>query len=222
VSAGAAHDSGSGTRREEATVRLFWALDAPGPTLDLVEAWQRSQAGIAGSEALRPIPRQALHLTLAFLGERPERDVAAIAAVAEDLASTPIPASLRPDPCPIPAGRPRLLALEVESRAAEQLQAELAARLLSIGAYEEGHEPDRRPFWPHLTVFRLRRSSPRDGARRPLPRLGSLPPGDRGGDGHAFGFVRVSLYRSRLRPEGASYSRLAANELPQQGGRQKR
>ncbi len=202
----------------ERLLRLFWALDLPGPTLDLVEGWQRSQG--ASRATLRAVPRDSLHVTLAFLGERPERDLEAISAAAQGLGSGPVPAAFDGLPRPIGARPPRLFALRVESSAAERLQAELAARLVAIGAYADPREPDRRPFWPHLTVFRVRRGRPGSGDAPASHRLGPLPVGERGG--HAFGFVRVSLYLSETRPEGASYSRLAANELPQQGGRQKR
>ncbi len=184
-------------------VRLFCALDPPPDTVALIERWQREQA----AEGLRAVGASAMHVTLAFLGERPESQVAEIAAAVEGLRPPPIAARLGGEPVPLPRRRPRLFALEVASEEAVALQAQLAGRLRCRGLL--GPEPER-PFWPHLTVFRVR--GRRTGER--IHRLKRLEDED----GHAFGFVRVALYRSDLRPEGASYSRLAANELPQAGG----
>jgi 2'-5' RNA ligase len=103
----------------------------------------------------------------------------------------------------------------VEGEGIGPLQAGLAARLIELGVYE----PEKRPFWPHITV--LKRSRKGSGSGR-AARIGPFGEATPGGGGHAFGFVRVALYRSEIRPEGSSYSRLAARELPQPGGRQKR
>lgn len=194
--------SGPGRR-----VRLFCALDPPESIVVAVGRWQREHA----HEGLRAVAPAGLHTTLTFLGERPEGEVERVGAELTAIRPRPIAATLDPEPVPLPARRPRLLALPLDSEAAVELQRELAERLESAGLYSRS----RRPFWPHLTVFRLRGSGAGRGARRAtLPRVEAF--GD--GDGHAFDFVRVALYRSDLRPGGASYSRLAANELPQTGG----
>jgi 2'-5' RNA ligase len=56
--------------------------------------------------------------------------------------------------------------------------------------------PEKRPFWPHLTVARVR---PRE---RP-PRIEADPPGG------AFDAREAVLYRSRLGRGGADYQALA-------------
>jgi 2'-5' RNA ligase len=191
----------------ERRVRLFCALDPPQSTVAAVAAWQRDHA----DERLRAVPPAALHATVAFLGERPEEEIEPAAAELTALGPRTVPATLAAEPVPLPARRPRLLALGIDSEAAVELQRELATRLESAGLYSR----PQRPFWPHLTVFRIRGGGKGHGSRRaPPPRVGAFG----GGDGHAFDFVRVALYRSDLRPGGASYSRLAANELPQAGG----
>lgn len=200
-----------GSTDKPETARLFFALDLPPETVELIGRWQAGAPATGGLRAVRP---EALHLTLAFLGERPEAEVPALAKLVAELGGEAIAGVLRPEPVPVPRRRPKLLALSVESPGAERLQAKLSGRLQALGPYR----PDRRPFWPHLTVFRLKaRSSGRKRGER-VERLEPLPIGD----GQAFGFVRLALYRSFLRPEGSSYSALAANELPQPRGRQKR
>lgn len=195
-----------------ATARLFCSLDLPDAVVERIADWQREQSV---GEVLRAVRPEALHLTVAFLGERPEEEIPALAsAIREAAPANAVAATLRPEPVAVPARQPRLLALEIESAAAERLQTDLAGRLRALGAYG----PERRPFWPHLTVFRVRGRAKRRAVRATIGEVGPLPDGD----GHAFGFVRLALYRSELGSRGSTYYRLAAAELPQPGGRQKR
>ena len=193
--------------------RLFFALDLPDPLRDRVAAWQAE----VSAPALRVVAPEALHVTLAFLGSRPVEEVEALAGALEGLGDEPVGGVVEPDPVPLPRRRPRLWALAVRSRSAERLQARLAERLDALAL--SGYEPDERPFWPHLTVLRLRGGGQGQGRRAGPSELSHPLPGR---DGHAFGFVRVALYRSQPRPEGSTYSRLAAIELPRSGGPQKR
>src|SRR5712691_11602518 len=62
-------DSVAGDER----LRLFLGLRLPEPVLDAVEAWQLEH--LAG---LRVVPREHLHVTLAFLGHRPAGELVAI------------------------------------------------------------------------------------------------------------------------------------------------
>jgi RNA 2',3'-cyclic 3'-phosphodiesterase len=208
-------DPEPGASGGEPTERLFLALDLPAETIARISRWQ---ASASGSKRLRAVPADSLHMTLAFLDQRPRSEVPALAALVADVGAEvgaePVTGVLRPEPVPVPRRRPKLLALDVDSPAAARLQGRLSDRLRALGS----HRAPERPFWPHVTVFRIRArgSGTERGAR--AKRLDPLP----AGDGHAFGFVRLALYRSDLRPEGSSYSRLAANELPQPGGRQKR
>ena len=53
-------------------LRLFVALDLPAPARAALAAFR---AAAADPAVWRPVPDEALHLTLAFLGHRPEADV---------------------------------------------------------------------------------------------------------------------------------------------------
>lgn len=82
-------------------------------------------------------------------------------------------------------------------------------------AAEGFYEPEKRPFWPHVTVARVRPEA--RGSRRPavvseVP--GPLPPELK----EPRIAVRMALYRSVLQPSGAKYVPLAQVELPGQGG----
>jgi 2'-5' RNA ligase len=172
---------------QTASERLFVALDLPAPARAALAAFRAR----ADPELWRPVPDEALHVTLVFLGHRPAGDAQQVAAViracAGPAADLALGAALL-----LPPRRARVLCAEVRdgSGALAGLQARLARELAAAGL----HEPERRRFRPHATVARLRA-----GARAPrtTPRDG---PESVGFDGES-----VTLYRSRLSPSGARY-----------------
>jgi 2'-5' RNA ligase len=184
-------------------VRIFVALDLPKPIRDGVAAWEEAEVA---DPALRRVPSEALHITLAFLGQRPREDADRVAQALEAVAGAAPSIALR-DPVPRPgAARPRLFALPASSPATEELHGRLSGVLVSEGLYK----PEKRPFWPHLTVARVR--SEGGGSRRPLPV--SKPPGELPEAlSRPFRSVRLALYRSELQPSGARYVPLAQVEL---------
>lgn len=194
-------------RLKSPRARLFVALELPSPLRAGVEAWGRDALR---DPALRPLPASSLHITLVFLGYRPEKEIGRIGAVVEALGG-PAPLIGLRDPEQRPArGRARLFALPVESPEAVSLQAVLEGRLVA----ERFHEPERRRFWPHLTVARVRPEG--GGSRR--PRAVSDPPGPLPQELLQPGrCVRVALYRSELKPQGAQYTPLAHVDLPGSG-----
>lgn len=206
-------------RLKSPRARLFVALDLPQAVRDGLAAWQRDELSV---DELRPAAPETLHVTLAFLGYQRERDIEAIAAAATaiDLAAPEL--RLLPDPVARPPrGRPRLFAIEAESPGAIELQAEVEAGLVEA----RFHEPEKRDFWPHLTVARVRPERRPRGAegkkgrrRGGRPMRVSEPPGPLP-DAllQPFRAVRVSLYRSLLRPSGAEYVSMAHVELPTRG-----
>jgi 2'-5' RNA ligase len=188
--------------------RLFVALDLPATIREGIGAWGEEALG---DPALHPIPAENLHITLAFLGNRPEQDAERVAGVIEQcMAPAPLIELLDPVARP-PRGRPRLFALPALSPGAEQLQAQLRQILIS----ERLYEPENRPFWPHVTVARVRAEG--HGSRRPLEvekSPGKLP----SELSEPFYGIRVVLYRSELQPSGARYVPLAQVKLPGAGG----
>jgi len=194
-------------RLKNPRVRLFVALDLPEEVREGIAAWGRENLA---DQALRPVRPESLHVTLAFLGHRPEEEIEQIAAVVrESVGPAPWVELLDPVQRP-PRGRARLYALPVLSPGAESLQDGLAQKLVEGGFYE----PEKRPFWPHVTVARVR--SEARGSRRPA--VVSDPPGNLPeGLSEAFLGVRLALYRSDLQPTGARYVPLAQVELPGAG-----
>jgi 2'-5' RNA ligase len=186
---------------------MFVALDLPQMVREDIAAWGETELT---DPALRPVRPESLHVTLAFLGDRPLSDVDRIAEVIESVAEVPVLLELG-GPVGRPArGRPRLIALPVLGGPVEKRQAELSEALAHEGLYR----PEKRPYWPHVTVARVRTEG--GGSRRPEPvEVPSGPsPTKRTG---WFNGVRFSLYRSELQPSGARYVPLAQVELPGAG-----
>lgn len=192
-------------------MRLFVALDLPDAARAAIEEWGRRELR---DPALRRVPAENLHVTLVFLGAVAEGDVGRLEGVVEEVGASSSAAPIALGAVvPRPAGRrPRLFALEADSPASVGIQARLAARLAAAGL----HEPEERPFWPHVTVARVRAEG--GGRRRPAP-IERHPGDPPAALGRPFEAVRLTLYRSQLQSRGARYIPLAQVELPR-GGRQ--
>lgn len=198
-------------RPKSPRARLFIALDLPEAVRSGIEAWGGKELR---DPALRPVPRESLHITLAFLGYRAEKEIEPLGEVVAGL-ETPAPTVSLGEPVARPSGkRPRLLALPADSPGAVALQAELEERLVAMRRYQ----PEKRPFWPHVTVARVKPES--RGSRRPM-RISRLPGGLPQRLSQPFGAIRAALYLSELNPQGARYVPLAQVELSQnrRGGR---
>jgi 2'-5' RNA ligase len=196
-------------RPKSPRARLFVALDLPARVRAAIAAWGEDALG---DPALRRVDVEALHITLAFLGYLPEKEIERLTALVEAV-TAPAPRIELLDPVARPPrGRPSLFAVPVRSREVDQLQARLQKKLVAEGLYE----PEKRPFWPHITVARVR--SDGRGSRRPMRVAeppGALPAKMRR---TCVRVVRLGVYRSELDSQGAKYTPLAQIELPR--GRQ--
>jgi RNA 2',3'-cyclic 3'-phosphodiesterase len=186
---------------------LFVALDLPEELRAGIVAWGERELG---DPALRVVAPESLHVTLAFLGRRPEREIGRLGEIVAGL-EVPAPSVELRDPVAKPSrNRARLFTLPADSPGAVALQAELQEKLVA----ERLYEPEKRPFWPHVTVARVKPEG--RGSKRPkrvleqpggLPQVLSQP----------ASCVRVTLYRSELQPQGARYTPLAQVELSRDG-----
>jgi 2'-5' RNA ligase len=184
----------AGSVEPDERVRLFCALRLPDAALDRLVEWQLGV--FAGGARLRPVSRGNLHVTLAFLGSRPARDV-------EPVAGELRAAAAGVEPPVLAAERYRetrsvgMLVCADDGGRAGALARDLHGRLERLGAYEA----ERREWLPHVTVVRFRE---RPRLRLEAPDLGSVVPSD------------AAVYLSRLRSGGAQYEVLATVPL---GGR---
>jgi RNA 2',3'-cyclic 3'-phosphodiesterase len=164
-------------------LRLFCALRLPAETVGRLRDWQ---AGLALPSGVRTVPRDNLHVTLAFLGATPRDRV-------EDVAEALRAAAAGFEPPALAVARYRetksvgMLVLDDEGGGATAIAARLSSRLEALGLYR----PERRPWLPHLTVVRFRE---RPRLEPPLPDLGRFAPSE------------ATVTMSVLRPTGAQYA----------------
>lgn len=171
--------------------RLFLALELPDDVRGALAEWR--SAAIAGREDLRPVAPEALHVTLVFLGYQFEKEMERIAETAfAPLRSLDSPVLESGEVVPVPKRDPRLFALDLLDPAGDCAAVQLAASDALAAA--RFYKPEKRPFWPHVTLARVKR------------RVRRAPPIDAGAPGLGrFGAGTVTLYRSILRREGAIY-----------------
>jgi 2'-5' RNA ligase len=164
-------------------LRLFCALRLPDETIERLLVWQRE--ALPDREGLRPIRREQMHVTLAFLGNRPVTDVPAVSQALEEACARVEFPSLTPR-------RYRetrsvgMIVLDDEGERATRLAERLHKRLERARVYER----EKRKWLPHLTVARFRTP----------PKLRLEPP-----DLGAFSPSEAAVYHSLLRPGGAQY-----------------
>ena len=161
-------------------LRLFCALRLPEGAVDTLSDWQARELRDG-----RIVPREHLHLTLAFLGHRPSGELPEIAGALRESTATADPIRLLPEQYRETRSVGMLVLNDVEG-SATRLAEDLFGRLERLGVYER----ERRAWLPHVTVLRFRRP-PR--LRPVLPELGEVMPSD------------AAVYLSQLRPSGADY-----------------
>ena len=176
-------------------MRLFIALDLPAATRAELAAW----ADRAAPPAVRRVPAENLHVTLAFLGSRSGDEAAAaralLPALARPLGELRVTGALW-----LPPRRPGVLSVAL---AADETLAALHDELVAALAEAIGFVPERRRFRPHVTVGRVARDAridTRPALQPPAPQL-------------TFPARAVVLYRSRTSPQGARYERLGGADL---------
>lgn len=177
-------------------MRLFVAVD---PGADVVRRIEHVLMAIRPkAPSAKWVKADSLHLTLAFLGERPEEDAPKIGEALSQVAAAHAPFELhfkggggfgRPS-------RPKVLwaGCEGDTDALAALQKAVEEALVPLGFV-----PDRRDFSAHLTLARARDTGGDLGLSRCVQGLETE-------DFGASTIREVVLYESRLSPAGASYT----------------
>ena len=192
-------------------LRLFLALRLPDDVLDEIERWQRAQL-----TGVRVVRREHLHVTLAFLGQRPASELESIGEALRDAAAGA--GEIRLTPSRYRETRSvGMLVLDDDAGQAALLAGDVQERLEDLGIYRR----EGRPWLPHLTVARWnvrRLDGARQGAETPAlpasersqrrPRLRLEPPPVR-----TFVPSDAAAYLSRLHPDGAQYEVLESVAL---------
>lgn len=170
----------AGSVARDERLRLFLALRIPDDVLDAIERWQRDEL-----PDVRVVPREHLHVTLAFLGHRPARELGTIVGALRAAAATA--GEIRLSPARYRETRSvGMLVLEDDGGRATRVAEELQERLEQLGVYRR----ENRPWLPHVTVARWRER----------PRLHPQPP-----PGRTFVPSDAAAYLSRQRPGGVEY-----------------
>ena len=169
-------------------------MDLPEDARAALASW-REQA-FAGRDDVRLVAVATLHVTLVFLGWMAEKEIPRIV----ELTRTAIPASEPPvlagaGAKPLPPRRPRLFALDLSDDGGRgvAVQASVSDALEAAKLYK----PEKRPFWPHITLARVKRN-----AFAPPLQPDPPPPTE------PWQAASVTLYRSTLLPQGARYDAL--------------
>lgn len=184
-------------------VRLFIALLLPdeikGKMGDLINDLS------SRTRAIRWVAAHNIHLTLKFIGERPENDVESIANIVEEITRGRSKVEVHVRAC---GGFPNLnhprviwVGLEGTDPAAE-MSSLLNKKLVPLGI-----EAEKRKFSAHLTIGRLKKS-----AHPHLPELTSYLENL---DFEAGSVIldKVALVKSTLTPNGPIYENLKIYEL---------
>ena len=174
------------------TVRAFVAIEPPAGLRDAL-AGVPAAASLPPGASVRWTPPENLHLTLRFLGDTPEEQLAPLADTLDAIAAGAPPFELEPGGAgAYPEERnARVLwvGLVDADRKLRRLRNQVEAAVRGLGWKREG-----RPFQPHLTLARLRRPVrlPAGGWLEAVPRC-------------RFAVKEVALIRSTLKPAGAVY-----------------
>jgi RNA 2',3'-cyclic 3'-phosphodiesterase len=188
-------------------LRAFLASEVPAPLQDAIEASTRLLRRSLGSNAVRWVPAHNIHLTLKFLGDISESNLALVKQLLiTEVAQFPafdvqiegigsFPNSRRPRVIWVGLTAPSTLA-------ALQHSIDAFATRLGYGSEEHG-------FSPHLTIGRIRQNvSPPD-----LQRIRSVLEETKIGHLGTCRVKAVYLFKSELQAEGSIYTKLFSAPL---------
>lgn len=187
-------------------VRLFVACEVPDDVKDSIGEVIENLRARSGN-AVRWIRPEGVHVTLKFLGEVPTKKLPAVKLAIQEAVVGHSPFELEFSNIGTFGGREGLRIMWV-GIAGDVLRLEALVRAVNAALAVVGFEPERRPFRPHLTLGRVRDEiSTRHRAEIEVA-VGkvSVPP-------VSWRTAQVSLMRSRLTAQGATYEVLATFPL---------
>lgn len=188
----------------EKNIRAFLAVEPPEEILQaVIRLQEKLKREISGKVSwTRP---GGQHLTLKFFGDVSAEEVDAIGRAVKDRLAAGWTLNLKMEkPGVFPnAGKPRVLwcgtSGDVENLAALQKQLEADFALI-------GFPMEDRPFRAHLTLARIKDPRETAGVSEALTRHAAFSAGE-------FHVRELVLFQSRLTPQGAIYTKLAAFPL---------
>ena len=183
-------------------MRCFVALDLPESVRAVLV---RAVDELRGPDAaVRWVAAENLHVTLKFLGDSSDEQVAEMTAAVESLPDEKLELVLSGLGQFPPRGRPRVFWAGLEG-AIEAIAR--IARSLEHAARQCGFPRERRPFRAHVTLGRVKGGHGLRALEPLLATVGSTL------DSDPFQAPSITLYRSELTPSGARYTAVARRVL---------
>lgn len=176
-------------------IRLFVGIAMPASVRRLLSSLG---ATIRGA---RTVPEEQVHLTLRFIGEVEANQFHDIKEKLEELDSTALKTAVKGVGHFPPRGKPRVVWAGLDSAGDIIILRNKVNYLLKLC----GVEPEHRKFHPHVTLARLKNSSPE--------RVAAFLQTNALLHSHPFVVDHINLYSSRLHPEGATHVIEAAYPL---------
>lgn len=197
-------------------MRLFVALDIEQQIRERIASFVSEMRGLA--PAVRWVQPESLHITLKFIGERPDGEVKAIEDVLRTIAARSFQVSFRGAGFFPNEKSARVFWIGIQPDAPiGKLAAHIERSLVPLGI-----EPEKRAFSPHLTLARAGSGSGAPGRQkgdRPnrsfsalQAKLGAMPAPDFG----TMNAAEFFLYRSQLSSRGAQYTKIVRFPLSAQ------
>jgi len=190
-------------------MRLFVALDIDQQIRDRIASFMSEMRGLA--PAVRWVQPESLHVTLKFIGERPEPMVKDIENAMRGVRVAPFQCAFRGAGFYPNERSARVFWVGIQADASlAELAAQIERSLVPLGI-----EPEKRAFSPHLTLARAGNGSGAPGRQkgdRPnrsfsalQAKLSTIPSPDFG----KMNAAEFFLYRSQLSSRGAHYTKIA-------------
>lgn len=190
-------------------MRLFVALDIDREIRERIAKFMSDVRGLAPS--VRWVKPESLHVTLKFIGERPDPMVKDIENAMHGVFVVPFQLSFRSGGFFPNEKSARVFWIGIQADASlAELAAQIERSLVPLGV-----EPEKRAFSPHLTLARAGNGSGAPGRQkgdRPnrsfsalQAKLSTIPSPDFG----TMNAAEFFLYRSQLSSRGAQYMKIA-------------
>jgi 2'-5' RNA ligase len=187
-----------------ARLRTFIAVDLGKPLRDRCAALQENLARTGAD--VKWVEVENLHVSLLFLGEVDDREIAALCRVVADKCGErpPFPMSVATVGCFPNSRRPRVVWVGVGEGSAElvELHDALEPPLLDLGCYRR----EQRVYTPHITLGRVRSDRAGDQLAAALPRHANWRAGE-------TEVREVLVLSSQLAPQGPVYTVLSRAKL---------
>jgi 2'-5' RNA ligase len=188
-------------------MRIFVALDIEESIRTRIERFIEGVRGFAPD--VRWVRPESLHVTLKFIGEKPDDAVEQIKYALSQVKTSPFDVAFRSYGFFPGAKSPRVFWIGIEAGPQlSELAKSIDLEMSTVGIPKEVH-----PYSPHLTLARSGSGSPRrgrsDGPNRRFQQLQGKLAAMQAADFGGMIAKEFFLYQSQLSPKGSRYTKIA-------------